>query len=121
MEREKALWSGSHRLVADKPCQTAFSHQANTLGVHCDVTLKDLQQEVVSRMPAVEPGVDSIQERKRTRVSVEVPQTSKPGLFGRLGQAIRPTDEDLSLATTDRGRATREGCKWKIDVVAGKQ
>ena len=49
-------WSASRGLLADTPDQKLFSQQANILGVLYDVIPKAHQQEVLSKMLAIEPG-----------------------------------------------------------------
>jgi hypothetical protein len=49
-------WNTSRGLIADTPDQKIFSQQANILAVLYDVIPKELQQEVLRRMLAIEPG-----------------------------------------------------------------
>jgi hypothetical protein len=49
-------WSSTRGLVADNPNQTIFSQQTNILAVLHDVIPKDLQQDVLRRMLAIDPG-----------------------------------------------------------------
>ncbi len=49
-------WSDARGLVSDNPDQKVFSQQANILAVLFDVTPKERQHEVLSKMLDIEPG-----------------------------------------------------------------
>jgi hypothetical protein len=49
-------WNASRGLIADTPDQKGFSQQANILAVLYDVVPRDRQQQVLSKMLAIEPG-----------------------------------------------------------------
>ena len=49
-------WNAGRGLLADNPDQNVFSQQANILGVLYDVIPKEQQQEVLSKVLAIEPG-----------------------------------------------------------------